>query len=1029
MSEKKGLTKTLITNWRFTLFFTLAALILGIYSYYIVPKQESPDVSAPYAIIKTIYPGASPEDVEKLVTRVIEEKVLEVPGYKTSQSFSKNSISIVVLELNNDIKVDESWNELRRILEDVQDEIPSECQKINVDTKLSETAGVIISFSGKGYSCEQLTSFADEFKTELSQIQGISRFTVSGKQNKIAKVEVNVAELNKFSLSLDDLVNLLKAQNLQIPSGALTDGNVKIAVSTPGIFTSLTDIENTVIDVSRTTGAVVRLKDVAEVKWDLEESNNLVRYNGQEAVLLNGFFTENKNIVLIGKEVRTRLDLLKSQMPSGLNIEEVVFQPTDVQNSVSHFFENLLEGIGLVLIVVFLGMGYRNALVASTAVPLSIAVAFIIMVLTGIKLHEISIAALIIALGILVDDAIVIIDAIQVNIDHGYEKMEACIKGMKQSMIPVFSATLTIAAAFSPMLFVPGAAGEFLMSLPAMVIFSVGASFLVAITVTPVLAYLFFDKLKERTEKPNFIRRFYDVFLNAGMKHKKITILVSFLLVTLSVFAGLGIQIEFFPKADKNMFYINLYSESTADIEATEKLAEQAEHILAEQKEILSYTTSVGDGLPKFYITLPKATPAQNFAQIMLRVDLKQGNYKNNEQLALFLQEQFDQKLTGGEADVLLLEKALPGAPLEIRTSGEDPAAVYKAVEVIRQELEEIPGTIKVEDDNQAKEYEFMVDVDSDKATGLGITKYDVQRQINIALKGAEASLFRKSGNEYSIVVDSDIQTKEDLENLAIKSSIAGNKVLLKQIAQIYLQSTVPTVKKYDGIRAVTVTSRVKPGYSAVAIEKALKQKLADSDFDFSGIKLSYEGEAKDIKDNFGSLGMLALFTLVLIYIILMLQFKSFLQPWIILITIPLSIIGVVAGLLLFRQPLSFTALIGVVSLMGLVIRNAILLIEYINEARWEGMLIAEACYYAVERRYRPIILSAVTTVIGLVPLALSGSDLFTPLSVALMSGLLVSTLFTLVVVPVVYSTLVHDKNNDISANSNNSTKSALLDC
>jgi multidrug efflux pump subunit AcrB len=1026
MSEKKGLTKILVANRRFTLFFSLIALILGIYSYYIVPKQESPDVSAPYAIIQTVYPGASPEDTEKLVTRVIEEKVQEVPGYKTTNSFSRNSISIVALELNNDVAPDESWNELRRILEDVQAEIPAECEKIKLDTKLSETAGIILSFSGEGYSGEQLESFADEFKTELSKIQGISRFTVSGEQNKIARVEVQAAELNKYSLSLDDLVNILKAQNLQIPSGALTDGNVKITVSTPGIFTSLTDIENAVIDVSGTTGAVVRLKDVAEVKWDSEESDNLVRHNGQEAILLNGFFVENKNIVLIGQEVRTRLEQIKSRMPSGLKIDEVVFQPTDVQNSVTHFFKNLLEGIGLVLIVVFLGMGYRNALVASTAVPLSIAVAFIIMVLTGIKLHEISIAALIIALGILVDDAIVVIDAIQVNIDHGYEKMEACIKGMKQAMIPVFSATLTIAAAFSPLLFIPGAAGEFLMSLPAMVIFSVGASFLVAVTVTPVLAYLFFDKLKQRTEKLNFIRRFYDVFLNLGMKHKKMTILISLLLVSLSVLAGLGIQVEFFPQADKNMFYIDLYSESSADLEATGKLAEQAEQILAEQQEILSYTTSVGDGLPKFYITLPKATPAQNFAQIMARVDLKQGNFRNNEQLALFLQEQFDLKLSGGEADVLLLEKALPGDPLEIRVSGEDTAAVNKAVEVIRQDLEGIPGTIKVEDDNQAKEYEFMVDVDSDQATGLGITKYDVQRQINIALKGAEASLFRKAGNEYSIVVDSDIQTKEDLENLAIKSSIAGNKVLLKQIAQIYLQSTVPTIKKYDGIRAVTVTGKVEPGFSAVTIEKALKQKLADSDFDFSGISLSYEGEAKDIKDNFGSLGMLALFTLVLIYIILMLQFKSFLQPWIILTTIPLSIIGVVAGLLLFRQPLSFTALIGAVSLMGLVIRNAILLIEYINAARREGMLIVEACYYAVEQRYRPIVLSAVTTVIGLVPLALSGSDLFMPLSVALMSGLLVSTIFTLVVVPVVYSTLVRE-NNDLSSNSNNSTKSALL--
>jgi len=228
MNEKKGLIYTIIKNWRFTLFFTVMAIALGIYSYYMVPKQESPDVSAPFAIIKTIYPGASPEDVEKLVTRVIEEKVIETPGYKTSQSFSKNSISVVVLELNNDVDVKESWNELRRILDDAQKEIPSECQEIDADTELSETAGMIISLSGDGYSYEQLTAFADQFKNELSKVSGISRFTVDGVQKKVAKVEVHAAELNQYALSLEDIYNLLQIQNLQIPSGSLSDGNVKI---------------------------------------------------------------------------------------------------------------------------------------------------------------------------------------------------------------------------------------------------------------------------------------------------------------------------------------------------------------------------------------------------------------------------------------------------------------------------------------------------------------------------------------------------------------------------------------------------------------------------------------------------------------------------------------------------------------------------------------------------------------------------------------------------------------------------------
>ncbi|MGI1660072.1 MAG: efflux RND transporter permease subunit [Desulfitobacterium sp.] len=1015
MSNKKGIIYQIIKNWRFTIFFTIIAIALGLYSYYLVPKQESPDVSSPYSVITTIYPGASPEDVEKLVTRVIEEGIREVPGYKTSQSITKNSLSVVVLELDYDVDVKEAWNKLGQIVEDAQGDIPAECLDIEVDTELVETAGMIISLSGEGYSYEQLADYADQFKSRLAKIDGISRFTVSGVQNKVAKIEVMTTELNKYDISLNELVSLIQAQNLQIPAGSLSDNKVKVNVTSPGLFTSLADIENLIVDVSKETGAHIRLKDVAKVAWDIEDSSYQLKHNGQNAIMLSGFFEENRNILLTGEEIRTELDQIKAEMPAGLVVDEIVYQPTDVDISVAKFFRNLLEGMALVLIVVFLGMGVRNALVASTAVPLSIILTFIAMYLLGIQLHEISIAALILALGILVDDAIVIIDAIQVHIDQGLEKMEACIKGMKQAVIPVFSATLTIVAAFSPMLFVPGPAGEFLRSLPQTVIISVVASFLVAITVTPVLAYLFFDKLKEDSGKKAILRRFYEYFLRIGMTYKKTTVLASILLIALASYSAMQLHIEFFPKADKNVFYINLHSESASDIGATAKLAKQVEEILQSNEEVISYSTAVGEGLPKFYITLPKATPSKDFGQIMLKVNLENSEFTNNEELALHIQEQLDGQLVGGTADVLLLEKAFPGAPLEIRVSGEDPLQVRDAVALIRQELEGIAGTMNVEDDFAANEYEFVVDVDTERAISMGMTNYDIQRQINIALSGAEASVFRLAGNEYSIIVQGDIETKEDLENLAIKSSITGNKMLLKQLGEIHLQSTVPTINKYDGVRAVTISGKVQPGFSAVTIENTLKQRLESSGFDFSELTLSYEGEAKDIKDNFGSLGITAIFALFLIYIILMIQFRSFLQPAIIFITIPLSIIGVVAGLILFSQPLSFTALVGVVSLMGLVIRNAILLIEFIKLAREEGMTIDEACTFAVNRRYRPIILAAVTTVIGLVPLALSGSDLFTPMSVALMCGLLVSTLFTLVVVPVLYSLLVREDKEKIS--------------
>ncbi|HBW38262.1 MAG: transporter [Peptococcaceae bacterium BRH_c23] len=1004
--KEKGLIYQVIHNRRFTLFFTLVILLLGLYSYYVIPKQESPNVNAPFAIIKTVYPGAEPADVEKLVTKVIEDKTIEVPGYKTSSSFSRNSVSIVVLELQNDADVDKAWIDLRRFMDELQSSLPSECQKIEVDTDLAGTPGMILSFSGEQYSYEQLSDFADQYKNELSKVNGLARFEVDGVQKKEAQVEVNTARLNQFVLSLDDIVNALKIQNVNIPAGSLSNGTTKINVSIPGSFNSLQDIENSVVSVSQTTGAIVHLKDIATVSWQLSDSTTRIRENGQKAILLSAFFSDNKNIVLIGHDLQTKLNQLQQQMPPGLTVDEVIYQPANVNESVTNFFRNLLEGIALVLVVVFLGMGLKNAIVASAAVPISILIAFCAMYLLQIRVHEISIAALIIALGMLIDDAIVIIDSIQVLIDEGMEKMSACVLGTKRAVLPVFTATLTTAAAFTPMLFVPGPAGEFLRALPQVVILAVAASFIVAIFVTPVLAYIFFDQLKPgKVHQRSPVKSFYQGFLRIGMKYKKLTLLLSLSLLALTVLLALRLPVMFFPKADVNLFYIDIHAETSADLDNTDRVAQQVEKLVSAQQEVLDYTTSVGEGLPKFYLTVAKSSQAQDFAQVLLKVDLsKGGRFKSNQEMAVYMQELLDKSLIGGTARAELLEKAFPGTPIGVQVNSNDQQALTKAVNYIHDQLAGIPGTLNVNDDLDSAEYQFTVNVDHDKASQLGITNYDIERQINIALKGAEATVFHKAGNEYPILVTSDIHSKEALENLAIKSSLSGQKALLKQLATLNLEASIPTIRKYDRELAITVSSQVKPGHSAIAIENNLKQILAQNPEELKGVSLTYKGEAKDISDNFGDLGTAALFALFAIYLILMLQFRSFWQPFVIFITIPLSLFGVIIGLLAFGQPLSFTAMVGVVSLMGVVIKNAILLIEYINRARQEGMTVRDACFDAVSKRYRPIFLSSMTTVIGLVPLALSGSDLFEPLSVAIMCGLTVSTLLTLVIIPVIYS-------------------------
>lgn len=1001
----KGVTHFSVKNRRITLFLALILTVVGIYSYYIVPKQDNPDVAPSVALVTAIYPGASPEDVQKLVTTKLEDKIEQIEGFDKVVSYSKNSLSILVVYLVNDADVNKSWTELINKMNEAKSELPEEVTDIKVNTQLADTSGIIISFSGENYSYEQLAAYAENIKNELTKINGVSRFEVNGKLEKEIVFTIDVAKINQLDISLDEVVQLLNIQNMEIPSGSIKTESSKINVKIPGSFNSISDIENTIIGISRETGAEVRIKDIGKVSLELEEGTLKYKKNGKNAVLLTGYFDDDKNIVLIGKEVRKTLNELKESVPEDIIFDEVLFQPEDVSKAVSSFMSSLIQGVIFVLIVVFIGMGLRNALVVSTAIPFSIILAFIAMNLMKIKVHQISTAALIIALGMLVDNAIVVSDAIQYLIDEGHDKLYAVVEGTRKSMIPIFTSTLTTVAAFIPLLLLPGMVGEFVYSLPMVVIISLSASFLVAMIITPTLAYIFFKPSKK---KAFFLESLYPLFnkmLLWGLKKKKTIISISFVVLFLTAFLTYQIGLQFFPYIDKNVIYIDIQSETVGNIGETEKLTENIEEILIQQKEIIDYTTSIGGGLPKFYLTVTPTIPSTDQAQILLKLDLKKGGrFKTNEKFANYLQETLEHSIVGGTATVKLLEYAEPiGAPVRIRVSGESLDRVIKAAEDLQTEIRNIPGTINIRDDAPRKSYEYVVDINPDIAMHHGITKIDVQRQVNIALMGAKATTFRKAGNEYSVIVKSDIDAKSQLENLAIKSSIAGNKVLLKQIAEIKLGAQTDTITSYNKDVAVTVYSDVRDGYSSVDIQNIIEKDKLEN-IDTEDVIITFDGEREQIIDKFSNVGFSAVFAVLAIYIILMFQFKSFTKPIVILITLPLSLIGSIVGLSVFRQPLSFMAFLGIVSLFGVVVNNAILLIEYINDARNSGHGANEACIDAVDKRFRPIILTTTTTVIGLVPLVLSGSPMFTPMAVSLMSGLMVSTILTLVIIPVVYS-------------------------
>lgn len=1006
----KSIISAAVRSRRVTLFFAFIFTVVGLFSYHIVPKQENPDVSAPASIITTIYPGASAADINTLVSQKIEDNITDIEGFDHTETTSKKGVSNIIVILDLDADEEKAWDELKDRLNEVKHELPDGCLEPYLNTDLAETAGIIISLSGENYTYEQLGSYADDFKKELSKIDGVSSFDIDGEIEKEVKVTVNMEKLNQYNLSLEDITNVLKSQNIEIPSGSIEYENGKIDVLTPGNFTSLKDIENTIISGSKENGSVIRLGDLANIYMDLDDGAEIFKQDGKNTVLITGYFDEGKNVVLIGKEVRSRLEKIKKRFPEDLIINEVLFQPEDIDESITSFIENLIQSVICVVVVVFIGIGFRNAVVVSMAIPMSMLLTFNMMKLFNIKIHFMSTAGLIIALGMLVDNAIVVSDAIQVNLDDGMDKFDAIVDGTSKSTIPMFTSTLTTIAAFLPLMFIPGAPGQFTGDIPKIVIITLLNSFLIAIVVTPAMAYLTFKpNNKQKVEKRSGLRSFFENLLDLSLRNKKKSLLTVFIVFIISMRLAGATGVQLFPFAEKDFMYIDITSEVSGDMDATEKLVEKVEHILKEQSEVKKSTSSVGNGLPKFYMSLQPSSPSKDFAQMMIRFDLgKKGRFKTKEELAVYLQEEIDTSVSNGTAVVRLLESGAPlGHPVKIRVVGEDYDQIRKDVELIEKELEKIPGTMNIENDGTDKKLVYSIDSNSDLLRKYGLSKYDIQKQINIALEGTKASTYRKLGNEYDIIVESDIKTFKQLENLKIKSTTLGNKILLKQFADVKLGTQLDSIGSYNGDMNILVTCDVKPGYSSIDIENIMEKRIPEINLVND---IVFDGERESIKDSFGDMGILFVLIVVLIYSILIVQFNSFFKPIMILITIPLSLIGCFWGLFIANKPMSFMVMLGIISLAGIVVNNAILLIEYINEARKEGFSIDEACKDAVSKRFRPIILTTTTTVIGLIPLVFSGNALFDSMSVALMSGLLVSTILTMVVIPTMYSLVNKEK-------------------
>jgi multidrug efflux pump subunit AcrB len=995
----------IIRGRKTTVFLMVVALILGVYNYAVMPRQETPDITAPYARITAVWPGASPEEMTSRITEKLEDMVAELPGFTSVLSYSRNSAAIVVVKLEADADYEKAWDALRTKADTLTKELPDQMQPLDINTNLTDTAGIIIAMSGEGYSYDELSDLAEELGRELGRVDGVARFEITGRQERVIRVRMDTGKLNRLGLSLADVAQVIGARNAILPLGSLNNGEEVIGVSPVGDLESLEDLKNLILTVSPENGSMLRLKDVAQVYEDYADENVRVKQNGRNAVLLTGYFKSDENVVAIGREVSAVVDAYRRELPSSLYFDEVLYQPDTVQQAVNSFIINLLEALVLIIITVFLGMGVRNALITSLSIPLSIALTFSAMAMLNIQIHQISIAGLIIALGMLVDNAVVVNDAIQVRIDSGEARLDACRNGVKEVYVPVLTSTLTTVGAYFPLLLLGGVAGDYVRSIPAVVIISLSASYIAAVFGLPVFAYLFLKPTRERPHAHR-IREIFVRLLRQAFRRRGVTLLMAVLVFFGALGLATTLGLRFFPMADTDMIYLNVTADNAIHLDETEAVIQDIEEILSQQPEVVGYTSAIGDGLPRFYATLAPANAAKDYAQVMVKLNLDKGDrFKTNTWFVSHLQQAFDAGIPNARVTVKELEQGDPtGAPITVKLTGDNMETLAGATARVRAALADMPGTVNVEDNLSADILEFELAIDAVRATMRGLTLYEVQQEAGIALRGAQASVFKDEDREVPVLVESDIETREQLENLAIRSSATGSKVLLKDIADIHLTTSTPVIKRDERELSVSITSDVLPGYSAVELQNRLAEELEATDLGEVGV--SYLGEREKILEYFGDMGILSIFALLIIFAILLVQFNSFRQPFIIFATIPLSLIGSIIGLKIFGQPLSFTAMLGMVSLLGMVVNNAIVLIDFINAELREGIHIQEACLIAVDKRFRPILLTTVTTVIGLIPLVVTGGELFQPLAIALMFGLMVSMLLTLIIIPVTFSVL-----------------------
>ena len=997
-----------VRRWQFTLvaFFLLA--LLGLNAFGSIPRAEDPHFPVPIMVVRAVLPGASPTEMEQLVAKRIEDAVNSLDDIKTVRSTSLDSVAVVRVEFLWSGDPERRYDQVVREVNAIRGTLPAGLTRLEVQRgRTTEVAVFQAALTSDVLPDRRLEKVAKRLRDRLNRIGGIREARYWGAQPTEARVSLDLARLAQLRIPATAVADALRAAGAEAPVGSVHAGDRRFSVKSGGAFHDLDRIG--AVAVATVAGQPVRVRDVAAVSWAVDEAQHLTRFNGRRAVFVTATQKDSADVAKITTAVRSALDEFRTTLPAGVRLESGFFQADNVKNRLDRLFRDFGLALALVL-VTLLPLGLRAGLVVMVSIPLSLLMGLAMLQALGFSLNQLSISGFVLSLGLLVDDSIVVVENIARRLRGGEDRTAAAIAGTGQISLAVVGCTACLMLAFLPLMALPAGSGAYIRSLPLTVLCTIAASFVVSLTIVPFLA----SRLLNRHEGPEgnallqrvdrLIHGGYRPLLRRAMAAPWLTLAAMGLICALTLPMVKAIGSSLFPAAETPQFLVRVENPDGTSLEETGRALRFVEARLKAIPEVRWYASNLGRGNPQIFYNQSQREADPTFAEVF--VSLKSWEPGASDRLVDRLRADL-RRYPGPKISVVTFENGPPlEAPIAVRFTGED-LAVLKALSLRAETiLRGTPGTRDVSNPLRLDRTDLDLGVDEGKAAALGVPAGAPRRIARLALSGDEAARFRDpDGDDYPVKVRLPMGARNDLDALSriYVPAAGGGSTSLATVARPTLVSSPARVERYQRERAVTVTAFVESGRLTSAVTRDAQARLKAGLQLPPGYGSSLGGQAEAQSESFAGMGAAVLTAVLGIMAVLVLEFGRFKTALVVAGIIPLGVFGAIAALFLTGNSLSFTAVIGIIALIGIEIKNSILLVDFTEQLRRDGVPVREAIERAGEVRFLPVLLTSVTAIFGLIPLALEHSGLYSPLSIAIIGGLVASTLLSRVATPVMY--------------------------